>query len=45
MTNDVNDHSSPYKRWTRPKDWKPLPSPKDIPKQAGRRIKKKLKVT
>ena len=44
MTNDVNV-SSPYKVFTRPKNWNPLPSPKDLPKKASRRIKKKLKNT
>ena len=46
MTNDVNDSnvSSPYKVFKRPKNWKPLPSPRDIP-TASRRIKKKLKNT
>ena len=30
--------SSPYATWTRPKDWKPLPSPKNV-----KPIKKALK--
>ena len=32
MTNSVNDDkvSSPYKVFTRPKGWKPLPSPRNI---------------
>jgi len=33
MTNSVNDErvgSSPYKVFTRPKGWKPLPSPRNI---------------
>ncbi len=32
MTNSVNDNnvSSPYKVYTRPKNFKPLPSPRNI---------------
>ncbi len=51
MTNSVNDNSvsSPYRVWTRPKNWKPLPSPKDVPttprKQAKVIRKKKSRRT
>jgi len=38
MTNSVNDDkvSSPYKVFTRPKGWKPLPSPRNIKGVKGR---------
>ena len=31
MTTKKNQGSSPYQVWTRPKDWKPLPSPSTVP--------------
>ena len=39
MTNSVNDDnvSSPYKVYTRPKDWKPLASP-TTKKKGGKKI-------
>jgi len=38
--------ASPYATWTRPKDWKPLPSPKDIKKTMAKpkSNKDKLKI-
>ena len=33
--------SSPYDVWTRPTDWKPLPSPKDVkPKKFTKKLGK-----
>ena len=38
MTKKKKNVSSPYATWTRPKDWKPLPSPRKV-----KPIKKALK--
>ena len=43
MTKPVK--SSPYATWTRPKDWKPLPSPSTVPTVPTKKITKKLGTT